>query len=219
MIEQGARSAYRRLVGDAPEVPATKQWRGTGAGWGSETGWCEEFQNSQREFWNYHSRYWSHAQTSAWSPRRARCRAFNLEFRKFDIRQRPGAVQRGAPEQFCLYVSPRALPRRKLFKSLSSWTPPGPSDRGEWPVLNSVSGLFCQWRRNVSLAFSIRRMLLKSSAAAPSNETRIAQAPVAERPIALPPRNQGADALCHCYSNHCYSNHHHRALSAAPRLS
>jgi hypothetical protein len=25
MIEQGARSAYRRLVGDAPEVPATKQ--------------------------------------------------------------------------------------------------------------------------------------------------------------------------------------------------
>ena len=33
----------------------------------------------------------------------------------------------------------------------------------------------------VSLVFSIRRMLLKPSAAAPSNETRIAQAPVAER--------------------------------------
>jgi hypothetical protein len=30
-------------------------------------------------------------------------------------------------------------------------------------------------------------MLFKSSAAAPSNETRIAQAPVAERPVALPP--------------------------------
>src|SRR5437016_14616390 len=68
------------------------------------------------------------------------------------------------------------------------------------------AALFCQWRTNVSLVFSIRRMLLQSSAAAPSNETRIAQAPVAERPIALPPRNQGADALCHCYSNHCYSN-------------
>jgi hypothetical protein len=33
------------------------------------------------------------------------------------------------------------------------------------------------------------------------------------------------NALCHCYSNHCYPNHcysnhhHHRALSAAPRLS
>ena len=32
------------------------------------------------------------------------------------------------------------------------------------------------WRTNVSLVFSIRRMLLESSAAAPSNETRIAQA-------------------------------------------
>jgi hypothetical protein len=42
-------------------------------------------------------------------------------------------------------------------------------------------------RKNVSLVFSIRRMLLESSAAAPSNETRIAQAPVAERPVALPP--------------------------------
>src|SRR6266487_598175 len=108
---------------------------------------------------------------------------------------------------------------------LSSCCAIGPSDRGEWPVLNSVSGLFCQWRTNVSLVFSTRRMLLASSAAAPSNETRIAQAPVAERPVALPPRNQGADALCHCYSNHCYPNHcysnhhHHRALSAAPRLS
>src|SRR5438034_8993078 len=61
------------------------------------------------------------------------------------------------------------------------------SDRGEWPVLNSVIGLFCQWRTNVSLGFSIRRILLESSAAAPSNETRIAQAPVAERPVALPP--------------------------------
>jgi hypothetical protein len=38
----------------------------------------------------------------------------------------------------------------------------------------SVSGLFCQWRTNVSLVFSIRRMLPESSAAAPSNETRIA---------------------------------------------
>jgi hypothetical protein len=70
-------------------------------------------------------------------------------------------------------------PRRKLFKSLCFRTPPGPSDRGEWPV-------YCQWRTNVSLVFSIRRRLLVSSAAAPSNETRIAQAPVAERPVALP---------------------------------
>jgi hypothetical protein len=43
------------------------------------------------------------------------------------------------------------------------------------------------WRTNVSLVFSIRCMLPESSAAAPSNETRIAQAPVAERPFALPP--------------------------------
>ena len=79
-----------------------------------------------------------------------------------------------------------------------------------------------RWRTNVSLVFSIRRILLASSAAAPSNETRIAQAPVAERSVALPPENQGADVSCHCYSNHnCrYSNHHRRrALSAAPRLS
>ncbi len=49
------------------------------------------------------------------------------------------------------------------------------------------AGLFCQWRTNVSLVFSIRRMLLQSSAAVPSNETRIAQALVAERPDVLPP--------------------------------
>ncbi len=40
------------------------------------------------------------------------------------------------------------------------------------------------------------------------------QAPVAERPVALPPGNQGAKS-CHCYSNH----RRRRALSAAPRLS
>src|SRR6266481_5193966 len=40
------------------------------------------------------------------------------------------------------------------------------------------------------------------------------QAPVAERPVALPPENQGAKS-CHCYSNH----RRRRALSAAPRLS
>jgi hypothetical protein len=51
---------------------------------------------------------------------------------------------------------------------------------------------FANGEQNVSLVFSIRRMLLESSAAAPSNETRIAQAPVAERPIALPPENQGS---------------------------
>src|SRR5260221_10612485 len=39
------------------------------------------------------------------------------------------------------------------------------------------------------------------------------QAPVAERPVALPPENQGAKS-CHCYSNH----RRRRALSAAPRL-
>jgi hypothetical protein len=46
---------------------------------------------------------------------------------------------------------------------------------------------FANGEQNVSLVFSIRRMLLESSAATPSNETRIAQAPVAERPVALPP--------------------------------
>jgi hypothetical protein len=40
------------------------------------------------------------------------------------------------------------------------------------------------------------------------------QAPVAERPVALPPENQGAKS-CHCYSNH----RRRRVLSAAPRLS
>ena len=90
-------------------------------------------------------------------------------------------------------------PRRKLCKSLCFRTPPGPSDRGEWPVLNSVSGLFCQWRTNVSLVFSIRRMVLESSAAAPSNETRIAQAPVAERLVALPPARRWS---CKCGSRY-----------------
>jgi hypothetical protein len=66
-------------------------------------------------------------------------------------------------------------------------------------VLKSVSGLFCQWRTNVSLVFSIRPMLLESSAAAPSNETRIAQAPVAERPIALPPARRWS---CKCGSRY-----------------
>jgi hypothetical protein len=62
-----------------------------------------------------------------------------------------------------------------------------------------ISGLFCQWRTNVSLVFSIRRMLLESSAAAPSNETRIAQAPVAERPVALPPARRWS---CKCGSRY-----------------
>ena len=34
----------------------------------------------------------------------------------------------------------------------------------------------------------------------------------AERPVALPPENQGANVSCHCYSNH----RRRRALSAAP---
>jgi hypothetical protein len=55
------------------------------------------------------------------------------------------------------------------------------------------------WRTNVSLAFSIRRMLLESSAAAPSNETRIPQAPVAERPVALPPARRWS---CKCGSRY-----------------
>jgi hypothetical protein len=62
-----------------------------------------------------------------------------------------------------------------------------------------ISGLFCQWRTNVSLVFSIRRMLLESSAAAPSKETRIAQAPVAERPVALPPARRWS---CKCGSRY-----------------
>jgi hypothetical protein len=55
------------------------------------------------------------------------------------------------------------------------------------------------WRTNVSLVFSIRRMLFESSAAAPSNETRIAQAPVAERPVALPPARRWS---CKCGSRY-----------------
>ncbi len=43
----------------------------------------------------------------------------------------------------------------------------------------------------------------------------LCQAPVAERPVVLPPENQGANVSCHCYSN----QHRHRALGAAPRLS
>ena len=57
--------------------------------------------------------------------------------------------------------------------------------------------IYRPWRTNVSLVFSIRRMLLESSAAAPSNETRIAQAPVAERPVALPPAGDGAANVDH----------------------
>jgi hypothetical protein len=41
-----------------------------------------------------------------------------------------------------------------------------------------------------------------------------ARAPMAERPVVLPPENQGADASCHFYS----SQHRHRALGAASRL-
>ena len=63
------------------------------------------------------------------------------------------------------------------------------------PGQSTVSGLICQWRTNVSLVFSIKRKLLESSAAAPSNETRIAQAPVAERPVALPPARRWS---CNC---------------------
>jgi hypothetical protein len=74
----------------------------------------------------------------------------------------------------------------------------GPFPRGV-ARFESVSGLFCQWRTNVSLVFSIRRMLLESSAAAPSNETRIAQAPVAERPVALPPARRWS---CKCGSRY-----------------
>jgi hypothetical protein len=50
-----------------------------------------------------------------------------------------------------------------------------------------VRAYFANGEQNVSLVFSIRRMLLQSPAAAPSNETRIAQALVAERPDVLPP--------------------------------
>ena len=59
--------------------------------------------------------------------------------------------------------------------------------------------LYRPWRTNVSLVFSIRRMLLESSAAAPSNETRIPQAPVAERPVALPPARRWS---CKCGSRY-----------------
>jgi hypothetical protein len=89
----------------------------------------------------------------------------------------------------------------------------GPFPRGV-ARFESVSGLFCQWRTNVSLVFSIRRTLLESSAAAPSNETRMAQAPVAERPLVLPPEIR-EPMSCHCYSN----QHRRRALGAAPRRS
>ena len=70
---------------------------------------------------------------------------------------------------------------------------------GKVNIKTQVLVAYCQWRTNVSLVFSIRRMLLESSAAVPSNETRIAQAPVAERPVALPPARRWS---CKCGSRY-----------------
>ena len=70
---------------------------------------------------------------------------------------------------------------------------------GKVNIKTQVLVAYCQWRTNVSLVFSVRRTLLESSAAAPSNETRIAQAPVAERPVALPPARRWS---CKCGSRY-----------------
>ena len=83
--------------------------------------------------------------------------------------------------------------RNRSVRRQNSWTGDHPHPRGDVPPASRESGTFCQWRKNVSLVSSYRRTLCESSAAA------LCQAPVAERPVALPPARRWS---CKCGSRY-----------------
>jgi hypothetical protein len=117
-----------------------------------------------------------------------------------------------------------APPKPWLIKNViargetSSWiAPPGPLSTPHIAGLHGFGGEASAGGGCAALSQCPNLLRLGSESGAGFLHHRqgsLRQAPVAERPVALPPENQGAKS-CHCYSNH----RRRRALSAAPRLS